>query len=979
MKDIFLETIDEIKQGIQTGYIDSSINSNLAFRPELIFNDYKKGKKVLSSIEEELQRCSEFCISVAFITLSGITPLLQTLSELEKRGIPGKVLTTDYLVFSEPAAIEKLASLKNIEVKMFCSNQEIGGFHTKGYIFRKEEVYRIIIGSSNLTSNAITVNKEWNTKIVSTQRGAVVQEVLGEFNNLWVDEHTLPYEQFIEEYRIRYRIAKEQKKIARSQEIPTLEAYKLKPNKMQIAFIQNLEALRKQGASKALLISATGTGKTYAAAFALRNMNPSKVLFLVHREQIAKQAIRSFKNVFGKSKTLGLLSGTSKDSKSDFLFSTMSMMAKQEIRQQFKIEEFDVIVIDEAHRTGAKSYQEIMEYFQPKLWLGMTASPERTDDFDVFNAYDHNIAYEIRLQQAMEEDLLCPFHYYGIQDIEIEGYGIDENTEKINFGLLTSDERVTHIISKAEYFGCCGDRVKGLIFCSSKKEAKELSEKFNLRNYKTLSLTGEHSQEVREKAIERLVNDTCKDRLDYIFTVDIFNEGIDIPEVNQVIMLRPTQSPIVFVQQLGRGLRKSEDKEFVMILDFIGNYRNNFMIPIALSGDRSYNKDSLRKYVAEGNKIIPGSSTIHFDEVTRKRIYESIDVSNFNDVRIIKESYQQLKFKLGRIPSLLDFEEHGEIDVIRIFENQSLGSYYKFLTKYEKEYSIRISERAEKYLEYISKKFASGKRVHELQMLKRLLTYKKGLLKLLGQDLQETYGIQMSDITKRNLVNVFTNEFATGGAKSTYEDCIFIEKEDDDYIISTSFNKELKDINFLNMVMELVEFGLYRNKTNYCQRYQDTNLQLYSKYTYEDVCRLLEWEKAEVALNIGGYKYDSKTKTYPVFINYHKEDSIQDTVKYEDRFLNPSTLIAISKSGRTITSEDVKTALNADLLGVQMELFVRKNKDDKTSKEFYYLGKIKATGKTHQFVMNNTSKTAVEIEYNLVTPVQEDIYDYITN
>jgi len=726
-------------------------------------------------------------------------------------------------------------------------------------------------------------------------------------------------------------------------------------------------------------LTRAGTGKTYAAAFALRDMNPKRVLFLVHREQIAKQAMTSFKNVFGKNKTLGLLSGTAKEVTSDFLFSTMSMMAKQEIRQQFKINEFDVIIIDEAHRTGAKSYQEIMEYFQPKLWIGMTASPERTDDFDVFNAFDHNIAYEIRLQQAMEENLLCPFHYYGIQDIEIEGQGIDENTEIINFGLLTSDERVTHIISKAEYFGYSGDRVKGLVFCSSKKEAKELSEKFNQCNYRTVDITGEHSQEEREEAIERLVNDTHKDKLDYIFTVDIFNEGIDIPEINQVIMLRPTKSPIVFVQQLGRGLRKAEDKEFVIILDFIGNYKNNFMIPIALSGDRSYNKDSLRKYIAEGNRIIPGSSTIHFDEVTRKRIYESIDASNFNDVRIIKDSYQQLKFKLGRIPSLLDFEEHGEMDVIRIFENQSLGSYYKFLTKYENDYSIRISERAEKYLEYISKKFASGKRVHELQMLKRLLTYKKGLLKILGKDLQENYGIQMSDTTKRNIINVFTNEFATGGAKSTYEDCIFIEKKEDDYMISTSFSRELMDTNFFNMVIEVVEFGLYRNRTNYSQRYQDTNFQLYAKYTYEDVCRLLEWEKAEVALNIGGYKYDSKTKTYPVFINYHKEDGIQDTVKYEDRFLNPATLIAISKSGRTIASEDVKTALHADSLGVQMELFVRKNKDDKTSKEFYYLGKIKATGKTHEFVMSNTTKTAVEIEYSLVTPVQEDIYDYITS
>lgn len=334
---------------------------------------------------------------------------------------------------------------------------------------------------------------------------------------------------------------------------------------------------------------------------------------------------------------------------------------------------------------------------------------------------------------------------------------------------------------------------------------------------------------------------------------------------------------------------------------------------------------------------------------------------------------------MGRIPTLKDFDEHGEIDVLRIFDNQSLGSYYQFLVKYDKDYTIRISDCASKYLEYISKKFASGKRAHELQLLKRLLAYQNGVLKKLYQDLHEKYGIQATDNTKNNVVNVLTNKFATGSGKTTYENCIFIEKEGEDYKISASFCKELKDSNFHDMVKEVLEFGLHRNQLNYNQRYLNTSFQLYSKYTYEDVCRLLEWEKGEVALNIGGYIYDSRTKTHPVFINYHKEDKIQDSVKYEDRFVSPSTLIAISKSGRTVESEDVKTALNAERLGVQMELFVRKNKDDKTSKEFYYLGKIKATGKTHGFVMNNTTKTAVEIEYSLVTPVQEDVYEYITS
>ena len=972
--DRMKDEIMELKNGFDTAFINQYSVSSLAYRPEFVTNDHLLGKKVLSAIEYELRNCDEFYISVAFITMGGIVPLLQTFKELEEKNIRGYIMTTDYLTFSDPNALKKLSELKNIEIKMYCVGNEHPGFHTKGYIFRQKNIYKILVGSSNLTQSALTKNKEWNIKIVATKDGEYTNDILDEFSKLWKQSKEIG--EWIDTYSALYL---EHKKVIRATKVATIEQLKLRPNMMQVTFSHKLKKLFDEGAKKAILISSTGTGKTYAAAFALRNMNPEKVLFLVHREQIARQAISSFKNVFGSGKSFGLLSGSSKDTEEDFLFSTMSMMAKQEIRQQFSVDEFDIIVIDEAHRTGAKSYQDIMNYFEPKLWLGMTASPERTDDFDVFNAYDHNIAYEIRLQQAMEEDLLCPFHYYGIQDIELEGMIIDENTEKVNFNLLTSDERVNHIISQAEYFGHCGERVKGLVFCSSKKEAKELSKRFNQHGYVTMELTGEHSQEEREAAVERLVSDTRVDKLDYIFTVDIFNEGIDIPEINQIIMLRPTQSPIVFVQQLGRGLRKAEGKEFVVIIDFIGNYKNNFMIPIALSGDRSYNKDTLRKYVVEGNRVIPGSSTIHFDEVTRKRIYESIDVSNFNDVRIIKESYKQLKFKLGRIPSLIDFEEHGEIDAIRIFENKSLGTYYKFLTKYEKDYTIRISKQAEKYLEYISKKFASGKRVHELQMLKRIITYKQGLLKILGQDLQENYGILMNEATRKNIINVFTNEFATGSGKSTYEDCIFIEQEEDDYKINSLLNKELQDVNFLNMVIELVEFGFYKNQTYYNNPYLNTSFQLYKKYTYEDVCRLLEWEKAEVALNIGGYKYDSKTKTYPVFINYHKEDYIQDTVKYEDRFINPSTLIAISKSGRTVLSEDVKTALNADSLGVQMELFVRKNKDDKTSKEFYYLGKIKATGNVHEVKMSNTNKAAVEIEYKLVTPVQEDIYEYIIN
>lgn len=698
------DKVTTLQTAIQTAYLDHTINSNLAYRPEFISNNYKLGKKVLVSIEEELQRCEEFCISVAFITKSGITPLLQTLKDLEQKNIPGKILTTNYLMFSEPEALEKLAGLKNIELKMFVASSETGGFHTKGYIFREEEIYRIIIGSSNMTLSAITKNKEWNTKIVSTEQGELTQAVLQEFDELWQDGHSLAFEDFIDIYSQEYlneKMIRKQKQQAVSEQVVEFENYRLKPNKMQVAFVKNVMEMRAQHIDRALLLSSTGTGKSLASAFMLREMGTRRALFIVHREQIAKQTLKSYKRVFGSSRTYGLLSGNSRELGAEFLFATMQMMSKEEIRSHYSPEDFDVIILDECHHVGAESYQKIMQYFKPKFWLGMTASPD-TNQYDIYSIFDHHIAYEIRLQQALEEDLLCPFHYFGITDLEINGEVFDDNAGVKNFSNLISDARVDYVIDKANYYGFSGDRVKGLIFCSRKDEAKELSKKFNERGLRTEVLTGEDTQERRESVIARLTNDEDgEDQLDYIFTVDIFNEGVDIPEINQVIMLRPTQSPVVFIQQLGRGLRKYEGKEYVVILDFIGNYMNNFMIPIALSGDRSYNKDAMRRYIREGARVIPGSSTIHFDEISKKRIYASIDTARTNDMKLLRESYRTLKYKLGRIPTIRDFKKFGSVDVTKIFEK--CGSYHNFLKKYETEYHVHLTNQEEIIIEYFSK------------------------------------------------------------------------------------------------------------------------------------------------------------------------------------------------------------------------------------------------------------------------------------
>ena len=1009
--------VDELKASITKAFIDASVKSSVAYKPDFIQNNHNKGIKVLTSIEEELQNCSSFTFSVAFITPGGITPLLLTLGELEKKGIPGRILTTDYNMFTDPKALDRLAKFQNIELRMYRENSnkaiitsgessfdsaeefispvsetEQIGFHTKGYIFQHDEVYTFIIGSSNMTGKALSVNKEWNTRIVSTSEGEMYQKIQSAFDELWSDRiHTKKYEDFIDDYRIKYQAIKKQRKIAiEKSPIISLEQYKLSPNRMQVDFISNLKDLIKRGEDKALLISATGTGKTYASAFGLRDAisGSGRILFLVHREQIAKQAMRSYKNVFGSGRSFGLLSGHSRDVDSNILFATMQMMSKEDVMQQFPQNCFKTIVIDEAHRTGANSYQKIMSYFKPDFWLGMTASPERTDDFDVFSLFDHNIATEIRLQQAMEEDLLCPFHYFGITDLEIDGESIDEDTGLQNFQFLVSMDRVDHIISQINFYGYSGERVKGLVFCSSRKEAIELSDIFNKRGYKTIALTGSDDQEKREKAVDRLTKDIRidddgikhGDYLDYIFTVDIFNEGVDIPEVNQVIMLRPTESPIVFVQQLGRGLRKSDDKDYVVILDFIANYKNNFMIPIALSGDRTYNKDNIRRYVTEGEKVIPGMSTIHFDEVSKKKIYAAIDTANFTDIRLIKENYKNLKYKLGRIPTLMDFDLHGEMDVFRIFDNNALGSYYKFLVKYEKDYTVRLTEDEEKIIEFISKKLASGKRIHELELLSRSLIYQNMLLSRLQSDLKEKYKKGFPQQVARSVINVLTNEFPSGSGKKTYEKCVFIQKDKNgDYSTTDSYRNMISHKEFYDIVHELIEFGKYRYQRDYSDTYRDTELVLYRKYTYEDACRLLNWEHNEVPLNIGGYKYDKDTKTFPVFINYDKSEDIQDTIKYEDHFTSRNSLIAISKQSRTIQSEDVQNFLHAVERGIKVELFVRKNKDDKESKEFYYLGRMTATGNTQEFVMANTDKTAVEIEWKLDTPVREDIYQYIVN
>ena len=944
--------------------------------PEFLHNDPEKDIKVLNALQDELQSCREFAISVAFITDSGIAPLLLTLEDLEKRGIPGRILTTDYLCFTSPKALRKLNSYHNIEVRLFRYSEAGRGFHTKGYIFENPDLVHIIIGSSNWTNTALTTTEEWNTKLVLNKDGRFAKDVFKKFEALW--KKSDPIDQVIDEYETQWGAFTRSEATLRHLIDDRIDvSQQPTPNSMQREFLKNLQVLRDQGKTRALLISATGTGKTYAAAFAVRQFRPKRLLFLVHREQIAKQALKSFRRVLGDQYgSFGLLSGNYANYEAQCLFSTIQTMAKPDVHHSFSENAFDFIIIDEVHRAGATSYQIIMNYFRPAFWFGMTASPERTDGFNIFGLFDHNIAYEIRLQTALGQDLLCPFHYFGITDLAVEQKQLSNLRD---FQFLTSDERVKHILNRAEYFGYSGSRVKGLIFCSTLDECKALSAKFNTKGYKTCVLSGDNTQESREEAIERLTQEKrdCS-ALDYIFTVDIFNEGVDIPEINQVLLLRPTQSPIVFLQQLGRGLRKAEGKDYVIVLDFIANYKENYLIPVALSGDRSYDKDTLRRFVAVEHRLIPGASTIEFDAITKEKIFDAIDCAQTQSKKLLREAYTALKFKLGHRPTLQEFEDNNSIDVIKYFD--VFGSYYSFLVQSDPDFEERLATDAETILNYFSSKLGRAQRISEVVVLEDLLSGQGRLMHRLASSLSSTYHQSLTQAHRENVIRVLTNQFCTNeNIAKKYAPCVFIEKDGDgDWKIARHFAQLLHDNPVLrDFLSDLASFMKRRFTRTYSEPYGDTAFVINEKYSYEDVCRLLNWENNVNGQNIGGYKYDEKTKTLPVFINYKKETN---AISYEDHFQSHDELIAISKTNRRVDSKDAKHIykIGKNEADNRIYLFMRRDKNDKNAaKYFYFLGEIEAKGPPSALKLAS-GENVFEIHYHLKTPVRQDLYDYLT-
>ena len=955
-----MNNLNEIfNKSLQTGYVDKTIISDENFHPELLVNQKNPPKKVLLTLLNELEDCEEFYFSVAFVTTSGVATIINKLQQLEKLNVKGQILVSQYLNFSQPEALKRLIQFKNIDLRITTT----GNAHSKGYIFKKNNHYNLIVGSSNLTAQALTTNKEWNIKVSALDNSGIVEKLLNEFHSDF-EKATVVSEEFILSYNEIY-----QKQFLLNKnnnlEILTEVQETITPNTMQKEALENLTKLREEKKNKALIISATGTGKTFLSAFDAIAFNPKKLLFVVHRLTIAKNSLKTFKKVFGNDKSMGLYSGDKRDLDCDFVFSTIQTISKSIHFENFTKNHFDYIIIDETHRSGADSYLRLLNYFEPKFLLGMTATPERTDGNDIFKLFDHNIAYEIRLNKAMEEEMLSSFHYYGVSDLVIDSKEIEKKTD---FNLLISSERVNRIIEKANFYGSDNGITRGLIFCSRISEAIELANLFNSKGFKTIALTGDNSEEERAKAIESLESDNLNEKLDYIFTVDIFNEGIDIPKINQIIMLRPTESSIIFIQQLGRGLRKIDGKSYLTIIDFIGNYENNYLIPVALYGDTSYNKDTLRKLISEGSRMIPGSSTINFDEITKEKIFQSIDSANMQYLNDLKKDYNLLKFKLGRIPMMMDFIEHGSRDPF-LYVNYS-NSYFNFITKVEKDLNFELTKEQINLLELFSKEINNGKRIEECLILKSLIEDKIVDFEIIKKLIISKYSFYISKETYISCINNLNFKFIRK------EQNILIEHENK-LIFTNSFKKILQNKPFKIYLSDSIEYSIYSYNKLFNKEKFHNGFVLYQKYSRKDVCRILNWELNEEA-TVYGYKISKNS--CPIFVNYHKEENIASSTKFPEKFLNSSQFLWYTKPQRRLTNTTIMAIRNHDNL-LRLPLFMKKHNGEGT--DFYYMGDVKPIDDSFEetTIKNDKDKEVpvVKVILEMTKPVEDSIYNYITS
>ena len=936
-----------MRDAILNGFEDEKYPGSELLGPRILGNDAQE--KIWFTLREELYSCKSFTWAVAFITQDMLVPLKVVLADLANQGVSGTIITGDYLGFNDPRVFEELQKIPNLKIRIATNT----GFHAKGYLFEHGDYQTIVVGSANFTRSALLSNYEWALKASSNKQANLTKQFAKKIALLKQNSFAITSE-WLEEYKENWIKPKET--------VVRKNVEKITPNQMQQAALKNLNALVANGEKRGLVVSATGTGKTYLGAFAVKDFKPKKFLYVVHRQQIAKKSLESFYKVIGSSrKDYGLLSGDHHDVNRKYVFATVQTLSQPDVLASLAEDEFDYILIDEAHRAAAPSYQKILAHFKPEFLLGMTATPERMDEQNVYQIFDYNLAYEIRLRDALEEKMLTPFHYVGVQDYEVAGQTIDETT---GLRYLVSEQRVDYVLKEIEYYGYCGDHAKGLVFCSRQDEAKELAILFSKKGHPAVALTNEDSEKRRSEVIAELVNG----KIEYIIAVDLFNEGIDIPSLNQIIMLRNTQSSIVFTQQLGRGLRKYPGKNFVTVLDFIGNYKNNYLIPIALNQDTSRDKDRAKRETRLPSLI--DVSTINFSKVASEKILASLDQVKLDGLRELRQSYQELKNKIGRTPLLFNFYQYGSVSPLVFANNHGLDNYATFLRKMGE--SVELSKYENQVLTFLTRELLNGKRIHELLLLDLLL--KNGKVK------QEDY---VSRLQKRGYANkavlgsvedilslsFFDVKQGKTTKKTQYGDLPIIEHSNLlDYKLNEKIGAALRQNEwFKRLVVDVIKTGLKLNES-YDNMHQFT---LYQQYDRKDACRLLNWPK-DVSAPMYGYRVGEHDT--PIFITYEKSDDQKRNAIYDNTLENGRSLRWYTRVPRHLNSEEVQRLLHTG--GMHIHLFVKRS--DAEGKQFFYLGEAKIDpSSVKEELIGAKKKPAVGMNLIFEQPLTSEMYTYL--
>ena len=867
----------------------------------------------LDRIKDCFKKCNSFTLSVSFIKKAGLVLFQREIEEALERGAKGRIITSTYQNFTDIASLKDFLAWQNkydnfeCHLDMNCFGEN--GFHSKGYLFEYDDSIEIIVGSSNITRFALLKNIEWNISLISKNNIESYDEAIKNFEYLWDRTFKLS-EDVIKQYNFVLDYAIEKWDMDYINPL----TQNVVPNSMQRKALKELTRYRDTGVKRALIISATGSGKTYLAAFDARNFDAKRVLFVVHRETILKDAKQTFMNVFGAEKTCGLYTGNSKDLDCDFVFASSNMLARH--LTEFDKNEFDYICYDEVHHIVAECGKKILNYFNPEFLLGLTATPERMDNQDIFELFEQNVPFELRLRDAINNDLVVPFHYYGIRD-DLINYGEDDKN-KLSKNIAESDN-ADFIVKEIEKHRLPKEKLKAVAFCTNIAHCSLMANELAMRGYSTVALTGENNTGERIKAFNDLQDET--NDLEIICTVDILNEGVDIPAINTVLFLRPTESSTIFLQQLGRGLRKYQNKQYLTVLDFIGNdYSRSVQIALALGtlGKTTYTEKAYLKNLIESDYKtlnIPGVE-IHIDELSKKEIVKFIDQENFNKKTFLKKDYENFKKYLNKdsIPTHMDYLESEIAPDLNRFIKSKIGgkrirSYYEFLTMIGEENLPIFAEEEIKLIDSIEELLPIV-RIDEYLIINYLLHHNEiNLNKIIGYN---------SRVTKETLDNAI--EFLTNKG-------VLVNNQ-----LSVDNISNIKDY-----LEDLINYGINRYEIEFGDF--EGKYKLYANYSKEQTMTSIN-RKYTMDILLKGTYFDTETGDTYVYVGLKKDKAKQERTDYKDKFISPS--IFQWESENNVTTDN---SIGLKLKNTKnIYVFVRKMDDeDNIILPFTYFGTGKFT------------------------------------